>query len=77
MSKYRKSKLECIQCVANTLVRVYGSTLKDYGTDVDMAKAVVRALGRNLLFEKAPYKRDKKRLEAWAKRRDPMEKSNV
>lgn len=60
-------KREYIQLIADTLVEEYGQTLKESGTDVQMAKAVVETLDQYLFFHKqdVPYQdyRD------WEKRR--------
>lgn len=55
--------------IADVLVKNYGSTLKEYGTDVGMAKAVVRSLKDVLCF--CPQDTSKKEFDEWAYKRDP------
>ncbi len=46
-------KRRYIQLIADTLVKSYGDTLKEYGTDVAMAEDVLKALTEYLFFHQS------------------------
>ena len=56
-----------VQLVADILTNEYGDTLRDYGTDVKMAEAVVKGLDEFLYFHEhdLPYNEFRK----WKKER--------
>ncbi len=60
-------KRDYIQLVAETLTDVYGETLKENGTDVQMAEAVVDALQDFLYFH--PQDMDYQEFRKWKKER--------
>lgn len=43
-------KREYVQIVADILVKEYGETLKEYGTDVQLAESVIKGLKKYLFF---------------------------
>jgi hypothetical protein len=56
-----------IQLIAETLVSVYGDTLKEQGTDVKMAEAVIRTLDEYLYFH--PHDMNYNEYRKWKKLR--------
>ena len=64
----RMGKREYIKVVAEVLCDKYGSTLKEYGTDIKMAEGVIDVLNDYLYF----HSRDvpEKEFEDWKKERD-------
>lgn len=69
MNKLGKRKY--VKLVAETLTEVYGDTLREGGTDVKMAEAVIRELKRFLYFHPLDMKADEYR--EWKKSRKNME----
>ena len=65
-------KREYIQLVAEVLTNEYGGTLKEYGTDVQMAEAVINELTEFLFFH--PLDIEDEEWEEWKKNRDPLGK---
>lgn len=54
--------------IADVLAEVYGSSLKEYGTDVKMAEAVVEYLREYLYFHSLDI--SKKEFDDWKNKRD-------
>ena len=48
--EHKLGRRQYIKLIADALVDQYGNTLKEYGTDVDMAEAVVKKLKKYLYF---------------------------
>lgn len=60
-------KREYIQLIADTLVESYGETLKEYGTDVSMAEAIIKKLTPYLYFH--PCDMNYQEFRKWKKSR--------
>jgi len=66
--KNKLGKNECIKLVAKILTESYGSTLMEYGTDVQMAIDVINGLGDALSFHHEDVTDEE--LEAWREKRE-------
>ena len=60
-------KRDYIKLISEILTETYGDTLKEYGTDVVMAEAVVKGLDEYLYFH--TYDMDYNEFKKWKKKR--------
>jgi len=71
-------KRQCTQLIADILVDIYGDTLQEDGTDVEMAAAVVKALSPYMLFSNVDISpKEFEKMESTSRSRNTIRKALV